>query len=479
MIKRFLRFLASPRLLKVLLFFWVFVILGVVATCLTIKHQGNRAWKEYLAAHPETPLDLSRFIPPDVPREQNFAAIPAFEYPWPISLKASDFNLGALPSIRGGRRFDLPNVLQGKRKENRSTMDQAKEILRELELFEPILQQVRDAAPRPACRFPLDRNNIARDVAERPIHGYYQYWGTSLYAKLPQLLLVNNVSRLFQIKALCLLTVGRHKEAIGELRYILRLYDALRPEPTLLVAETRMSLIEKVVSVAWEGLAASQWNGPELDELESLIGKVDILADARHAHASEAGVINLVMESIYHDPWLLTRNYGIIENVSRFFPRGWIRRGQVQSNKLAQEYVSLFMAPHYTKSRPIQEAMLREWNDSVVKSYRDIPLREVSGELMSHEALYWFALNQCRQLHIACELERYRVSKGFYPGRLSDLGTGLPLDPINSQAFAYTRTKIGYKLWSVGIDQSDIVAVRGIMGMNHWAWELPGELPSQ
>ncbi len=80
---------------------------------------------------------------------------------------------------------------------------------------------------------------------------------------------------------------------------------------------------------------------------------------------------------------------------------------------------------------------------------------------------------------VACGLDRYRMEKGAYPERLSDLAIPLPADLIGGQPLHYRRTaEGGYMLYSVGWNARDDGGTPG-QGKNawtqgDWVWTIAG-----
>lgn len=82
---------------------------------------------------------------------------------------------------------------------------------------------------------------------------------------------------------------------------------------------------------------------------------------------------------------------------------------------------------------------------------------------------------------VACALERYRLAKGTFPGKLEELAPAYlaepPLDPMNRQPYRYHRTDDGwFELYSAGLngqdDQGSLESKRPEEQAD-WRWPVP------
>lgn len=454
MMKCFIRFLFSARFFKIAACFWLLVALGVVTTYLVLDHKGSAAWKEYLAAHPDTPLDLKPFIRPPIPPETNYAAIPIFE----AAFKGSSTSPLKLPkgiplasSLEKAERCNLATardwllnsgVLEG------PTESPAKDILRMLEKYEPHLQQIRAAEARPDSRFPVN-------------------WEEGGPAKLPHQAFLLQAATIFRSRGICHLATGDSAAALREAESILRIYQAMRDEGMLVSGLLRAAYVRRLLDLAWEGLAGQQWKEPELVRLEEIFGKIDLLADGRHAMASERGAMNQLMERIYHEGDRPFREFGGIMGGfhESIYPKGWIRSNQVLMNRLMNECVERLRGPHYDPHSPLWEATERSWV-SLYHVYRDVFAKNLFSSMGRIVDRIWQSHVGCLQVRVAIALERHRQAQGAYPEALSALPGALPVDPMNGKPFGYRRTEKGYLLWSVGVNQVDDGGDRGVLTGN-------------
>lgn len=79
---------------------------------------------------------------------------------------------------------------------------------------------------------------------------------------------------------------------------------------------------------------------------------------------------------------------------------------------------------------------------------------------MATEVHYWIAIAHLRQTQIAASLELYRLRRGKYPSRFSDLALSEDpslVDPFSGVPFRYRTTpdRMDYELWSIGPDGID------------------------
>ncbi len=103
-------------------------------------------------------------------------------------------------------------------------------------------------------------------------------------------------------------------------------------------------------------------------------------------------------------------------------------------------------------------------NDNAWRDLQGLPVDAATEELVEQSplsgarpALVSFAQNSVNQAVLACALERFRLTKGSYPGVLSELKTNyltaIPVDVLNGRPMFYQQNGTnGFTLRGVGPD---------------------------
>ncbi len=251
---------------KTLILTGIVLVLAVVIFYTEENWRGRRAWENYRAAAEKrgAKLFLKDFIPADIPDSENYAAVPVFrdlfikrtDCPDPratfVLPRLSDEKNPALPDDIKGRRFDVDGwqeffvktkLIQEK------TESAAGDILRALRKYEPALQQLRDASPRPKCKFQT-------------------HWEDGAGAHLPHLVAALHAVRLFTMNAQAHLGIGSSPAARAEVEQAFRIHTALSSEPSLIAGLVRISILAVIERVVWDGLAGGQWPDEDLHAID-------------------------------------------------------------------------------------------------------------------------------------------------------------------------------------------------------------------
>ena len=140
----------------------------LVAFYLVEKARGESAWKRYQdeARARGVKLTLLEYVPPPVPDERNFAAIPLFQDAFlkphagqPTSPPAGGRGEAAVVRHRCSRSADRSRGVAEifRRDEDAAATGEnaAADVLKALEHYAPQFEQLRVAGARPECRFPV------------------------------------------------------------------------------------------------------------------------------------------------------------------------------------------------------------------------------------------------------------------------------------------------------------------------------------
>ena len=208
------------------------------------ERDGRVAWETYRAAAEQrgVRLFIRDMLPPDVPDEENYAAIPVIREMFgerkPGAESGAPFafpNWVGRPPQRGsfskGEPIDLgawrAYLVKAKLLDT-MTEDVPGDVLRALETFEPSLQQLRDASARPRCKFPT-RWEAGGDTAmpgDTP---------------MPHVSPLRAAGSLFSLRMEVLLARDDTAGALSEFRHGMRLREAMGSEPSSLLALVRLA----------------------------------------------------------------------------------------------------------------------------------------------------------------------------------------------------------------------------------------------
>ena len=483
---------------------WIGIVVATLAALVLIfiaeeNWRGRRAWDAYRAAAEKrgAKLFLKDFIPPDIPDAENYAAIPIIR-----DLFAERKDGEAAPITfphPKGRRPNLPNDLKETRF-NPSEWHQffleaklppgkldnpANDLLRDLERYESVLQQIREASSRPHCKFPTR-------------------WEDGPAMPLPHLNFAMGTSLFLSLRTHAHLALGNSSAARAECDHAMRLYQALAAEPTLIAGLVRLSLLDRLESCVWDGLAAGQWADEDITALEKTFAEVRLFDDCRFAFTAERGFMNdnhmdfakrgfdkLRDEMKAYEFIGMKFEPSLGERIFwHTFPKGWIFQIMVRSN----EYFDWLLAPlddsankkdapfspptrsskDWLESHPAPPGVGKVWQYVMEQS---LPVFD------SAYKRYLYAHTRAQETRLACTLERFRRAKGGLPETLDELMPefieAIPKDVFDRKPLRYRRNADGgYDLWSIGSNRKDdggkIDPKKTGEEQDDWLWHMPG-----
>jgi hypothetical protein len=226
-------------------------------------------------------LDWTKFAPPPVPDERNFAMTPFLAplcdfNPKPRAPgqpawrdmeahdRAANFGVALLPSnekgeipatVFAGRFTELEGALAVLRNRTNSASmrpppartQTAAELLSELGEYDAVVEELRAASKRPECRF-----NVEYDAAD-PIS-----------ILLPHYMVLQRVSHLLQLRASAELELGKTDSAFEDAELMLYVAGATRREPFLIGGMSSHKMLKRTEVIMWEGLAGRKWSEAQL-----------------------------------------------------------------------------------------------------------------------------------------------------------------------------------------------------------------------
>lgn len=452
----------------------LFSICGVVAL-LVLFHgvedwRGERAWAHWRQERVASGrgFDVTQFIPPPVPDADNFALVPriadAIEGRRPLLVLPEGWPSEKVPGWNEGEAVDLKAY---------ASAFPGGDIRKGLESYRDVLDAYVQATKKPASRIPIHYSRFP-DI------------------EIPSLLGFRATARMLQLRALVELRDGKPNSAFEDVSALLATMRHFEKEPVLLTQILRLAIASIVEQPIWEGLQAHAWSASQVATLESELKGIDLISSMHRSwEIDQVGMAALyyrVAQEHFWDWTYYPRGYFNAEKPSRLtslvrhllIPRGWILQNIVRSQQAVDESIIAALDPKDHRVHPHRQdqAIAR------LKGHLQGPFTFLLGDLLPafsfqnvRTAWRQATLNETVT---ACELEQYRMKKGAYPSKLSDLGTSLPGDVIGGGPLHYRRTDDGgYLLYSVGWDGLDEGGVAGkgedAIRQGDWVWRMTGK----
>ena len=152
-------------------------------------------------------------------------------------------------------------------------------MLRALEPYGPVLEELRNASRRPYARF-----NIRYDDE------------FAFNILLPHLAVLKSVSSIFRLRASAELAVNQTDQAWADAKMVFYLADTLKNEPFLISRLVQVAIVQQALQPVWEGLAEHKWSDAQLLEIQQRLGQLDLLDDA--AQRGERALCLLAVEQL-------------------------------------------------------------------------------------------------------------------------------------------------------------------------------------
>jgi hypothetical protein len=491
---------------------WGLIGLAVVITLAGIliteeNWRGKHALENYkraAEAHGER-FDLASVIPSSVPDDQNFFAAPIVaetlksERSGTNGVNGMNFNIyrGEMANWitkggdwRKGQLLDLKEWQGAFRKYNESSEGKtngfpmaaqpqtpAADVLLALSVFDPAVEELRQASLRPYARMPLNYDNGFDTAGEM----------------LPWLANTKRCAQFLQLRILAELGNGQSGPALDDIKLMLGVNDSLRDQPYLISHLVRIAIMAITIQPVYEGLAQHRWSDARLIELEQTLAKQDFLADFQLAMKGEKimGIQTFEKQRITRESkqWMESSGTNKLVTISyRFMPSAYFYQNELAFAQMHQQFILPLVD---LTNRIIAPAALRQSQAAVeaqkkhcfwpYKAQAVMVIPAISACVKKIAVIQ----SQVDLARVACALERYRLMRGNYPETLEVLAPHfieeLPHDLINGQPLHYRRTEGGqFVLYSVGWDEKDdggkIFFTKGgsvDREKGDWVWQYP------
>lgn len=473
----------------------VLVTFAAIATLILLFYavedwRGRHAWNKYRTEGRLRGIvfDLDQVVPPPVPPEQNFAAIPFFaplgDFSRPIpsfpGLSAVDTNAGKIVDLvkdasisrwDKGALVDFSTwraAIRGERPKHRTPepepADQpiqpapyseedrqiAADFLNAVAPLASTLKQIELGLVRPESRFPI----------------HYEENFAALIPHLPQL---KRLAQVFSLLAQAELALNQTDAAANHVLSALRLANALEHEPIIISQLVRFSIVRIALGPVWTGMLRHQWNDSQLQQFQSQLKAVDFRPEMRRALDFERVSATALIDEVARDHHLLNR---VTSESSlpagarwvRFWPSGWFDFEKRNYNQYADSMRTLLPAGSAEYPSP---ATVRKFADELEQTLDRPPVRNhilftrllfpaITGVFEKVDR----STADVQLARTACAIERFRLAHGNLPQDLNQLQPiwleSAPLDPVTGGPLQYQPLPSGhYRLYSLGWDGKD------------------------
>ncbi len=495
------------------------MLLAIPALMLVENSRGRQAWREYLdkARAAGDVVDLTGIIPPPVPDEENFAALPFFKplFDWTPGAADPQTGLRAItwrdragiarleslnvqgngtkatpvfPSWRAGRFVDLVEWQEYYRGRDGefpiapAPQSPAADVALALSKFDGDLAQLRAGMPRAHARFPIR---------------YQDHVG----ALLPHLPTLRNLAGITRLRSLAALAEGRAEDAKADLLLGFRLAAAVDGEPLLISHLVTIAMVEATVSALWEGLARQKWNEAQLAAFADALARWDFISGYQRAIRGERSIFTFgALEALRSNPRLFFSALagGPGDAVStllwRFLPSGLIDYNKAHLGVLYDKLLGT-ADPVARRFHPakvealdkefVQDTARSRWNPHKILAALLFPGVSKAQE---RSAALQVTVDMAT---IAVALERHRLKKGSLPETLDALVPEflprVPHDVMGGGPLRYHRGEAGrFTLYSIGwngVDDDGAQAFKGGKAQTpdwragDWPWPQPAVFP--
>ncbi len=456
---------------------WGLIVLAALVTLAAVliteeNWRGKRAWENYRRAAEARGerLDLAFVVPPPVPDDQNFFCAPIVAN----ALKnRMNFNIYRGDSERWptnggnwqkGKLTDLTQWQQyfrtyGQSPEGKTNgfpvaaqpQTPAADVLLALSIFNPALEELRQASQRPHARLPLHYENGFEVVGDL----------------MPWLANEKRYAQFLQLRILAELQAGQGQPALDDVKLLLRVIDTIRDEPFLISHLVRIAMQAIAVQPVYEALAQHRWNDAQLADLEATLATKDYLADFQFAMRGERTCAISAIEAMRRTREMTSYSgegdaSQIVTNSLRWSPSAFFFQNELAFCQLYEQFVLPLVD---LTNRTVSVAACRTAEAAYKEQAKHWSFYKVLARMTFpaySKAVNKFVLiqSQVDLARVACALERFRLAHGNYPESLEVLAPQftktLPHDIINGQPLHYRRSDDGkFALYSVGLDDKD------------------------
>ncbi|MBC8003031.1 MAG: ABC transporter permease [Opitutaceae bacterium] len=437
--------------------------------------QSRRQWAAFqkqLMQRGES-LDLSAALPGPVPDGQNFAQSPAFQKflvrPSADTLLSESLKRSAIDPAAGTGPISITPWMQQKfvQLDQHAAWIDPKFILGSIKDRPTLAATVTDGLKRlqddlksvtSATRLPffqVTTNRTEGDVFE---------------SNRMELLVLEQLHFLFQLRACALLAAGRAAEAGEDVLNGLRLATLARQCVDMNSSVRVQFMAGRSLQPVWEGLAMNQWNEPQLAAMQRSLAGFDLLSDHTNAvhRTVRAHIEAWASMAAGQPPRGPVRGVHLRRTDRPWQPDAWLFDNCRQLYQAGQNAIAR-----------IDVAAARVDQDYNWSDLNGLSLEGSASQLIQ-QAPWWgnnftlvsFAQTSVNQGIIACALERHRLASGAYPNSLDKLKPAfldqIPRDTSRGLSMFYERKDDNhYVLRGAGVNAT--IDLKGTPS-DDWIW---------
>ncbi len=441
--------------------------------------RGAHAWaaeKAVWEAKGES-FDRAKFVPPEVPDEQNMAALPIFKLQ-PTPNEGNPNNVSAV-ALRRAMRDDLPDL------DFSRTGVSSNSGLPDMAAFRKVVannyaRAVKEGTPpdSPLAQYtaiyPFLTDFLPVASLRSSFRLNYEYLTIPPFARsLGPVTDTIRLSKILHLHAILAEDEQRPDLALQDIQINLTLTKGAGRDPTLVGGLISLGVFAINRGAIYNGIARHVWNDAQLAALDEMLQSVDFLAGyqfsmraevlqgigsldfTQHANRSEMRR-RLIGQSLEENP--------IVSLMALPWPSGWWDWNKVQLASFDLNEVTT-VNPQAHQCYPKLADHLRDQARQAVDewdAWAPWKALAVPVGLPMSGAVLKFAEGQVSvdQTRIACALERYRLAHGVYPATLDALVPAcmaeVPHDIMNGEPYHYRLNVDGtFLLYSVGWNETD------------------------
>ena len=276
----------------------------------------------------------------------------------------------------------------------------------------------------------------------------------------------------FCLRALAEVEAGDTEAALREIRTLDRMGGALQSEPLILSYLVRMTVIGYIPEILWQGMAQHRWNEKQLEAVQQMLSRIDLLSDCQRVTRGERAILNdyfAMLRQQHADVYATASAATGIQDVrpkslppaSGILPQSaMLYQNEVCYNRWLQDLVLPVIDAQAGRIYPRRQAagaeLLRQTQTTPYNFLAKLML-QVYPTIMVRTAAAHVAIQQAV---VACALERFWLRNGHYPETLHKLVPDYLSEPVedalSGEPFQYQRQANGqYNLYSVGWNEED------------------------
>lgn len=453
----------------------IFGLLALIVLHIIENFRGEGAWEAFRKQEPSLVLNPGAFETTLVADATNFAKIPLFQelYTYELAKKKKngkqtsprllDIQLASAKtkappprhgSFQTATAYDfsawqayyrtIPGVYS-----TSPSAQPAEDVLIYLQRYQPILQELTDAAKQhSSARYPAPKDG-----------------GATVYDMLL------NVARVYSFRASAEVAANQMPAALTDVEMIFFLANTLEQDSSLQNLLTRCALVRVAIQPIWEGMVRHQWSDEYLYQLQKDLGRYAFLVD--YTRVVQVGRANLI-DSLGKLIPVSTRWGRITNSLSsgdsfdskmyKIFmllaPGGWYQFNRIAVSRWTDAYLLVSVdARNHLIHKDIVEASIHVFDNA---SYS--PFEVMAARSLRHieKTVRYTAMSQVivEEAFLACALERYAMHHQTYPDTLQALMpefvTTLPSDVMTGAPLFYKYVPgKPFILYSVGWDMVD------------------------